>query len=294
MLRSLSSYQVGIILVTSGSLLVSLDSLGIRLTDEGPWTIAFWLGAFMAIAMFVLVRIRSGTSLITVGLGSGWPVLISGFLQTASTGFFILAITWTTVTNAVVIVAATPMTAALIAHFAIRERTSLRTWLAIAAAIGGVLVVVSGSLGVGEIKGDLYAVASIISFSTNLTLWRKLPDLNRQVVVGIGGLTLAMISFVPANPFDVTGEAIAILAVLGLLTGPAGRVSIATSTRHLRASQVGLFVPVETMAATAWAWLFLSEPPETTTLIGGLIVIAAVVFGMTKQTKSIAATTAPL
>ena len=63
---------------------------------------------------------------------------------------------------------------------------------------------------------------------------------------------------------------------------------------RLPASQVGLFVLVEKVATTAWAWLFLSETPKTVTLIGGLIVIAAVVFGMTKQTKSIAATGAPL
>jgi drug/metabolite transporter (DMT)-like permease len=294
MLRTLSSHQLGIVLVTSGSLLVSLDALGIRLTEEDPWTIAFWLGSFMAIAMFVLVRVRTGSSLPAVAKLNGWPILVSGLLQAASTSFFVLAITSTTVADAVAIVAATPMVAALIAHFAIKERTSMRTWLGIVAAVGGVLVVVSGSLGGGEVKGDLYAVAAITAFSINITMWQQLPAMNRQVVVGLGGLALALISFAPADPFDISGEAIAILAVLGLLTGPAGRVSTATSTRHLPASKVGLFVPIETIAATAWAWLFLSETPKTITLIGGVIVIAAVVFGMTKETKSIAFAGAPL
>ena len=101
MLRSPSSHQLGIVLVTSGSLLVSLDALGIRLTEEDPWTIAFWLGSFMAIAMFVLVRVRTGSSLPAVAKLNGWPILVSGLLQAASTSFFVLAITSTTVADAV-------------------------------------------------------------------------------------------------------------------------------------------------------------------------------------------------
>ena len=285
-MKSLQPHQIGIILAASGSLLVSLDSLGLRLTEETAWNNAFWLGAFIASAMFVLVPIRTGRSLTSVAKSDGWPVLISGVLQASTTSFFILAIDATAVSNAVAIFAATPMIGALVAHFAIKEKTSTRTWLAITAVIGGILIIVAGSLGDGSIEGDLYAIAAITGFSINLTIWRRLPDMNRQVVIGIGGLFLALIAFVPADPFSVSTEAIIILAILGLLTGPAGRVSFATSTRYLPVAQVGLFVPIETLAATTWAWLFLNEAPATSTIVGGLIVILAVVFGVVKLPKS--------
>jgi drug/metabolite transporter (DMT)-like permease len=274
--------------------LVSIDSLGFRLTEETAWNNAFWLGLFIALAMFVLVPIRTGKSLPKVALSNGWPALASGVLQTVSTSFFILAIDTTAVSNVVAIVAATPMLAAFVAHFAIKERTSNRTWLAIAAAIGGVLIIVSGSLGDGSIEGDIYAVVAISAFSINLTIWRRLPEMNRQVVIGIGGLILALIAFFPSDPSSVPIEAILILAFLGLITGPAGRVSIATSTRYLPAAQVGLFVPVETLAATTWAWIFLNEVPASSTIIGGLIVIVAVVFGVALQQNSKAVAAAPI
>ncbi len=285
-MKSLKPHQIGIALAAGGSLLVSLDSLGFRLTKETAWNNAFWLGFFIALVLFAVVPIPTGQSLPTPGRPSGWPMFASGVLQTISTSFFILAIDATAVSNVVAIVAATPMLAALVAHFAIKERTSTRTWFAIAAAIGGVLIIVSGSLGAGSIEGDLYAVIAISAFSINLTIWRKLPELNRQAVIGIGGLLLALIAFFPADPFSVGTEAILILAFLGVITGPAGRVSIATSTRYLPAAQVGLFVPVETLAATTWAWLFLSEAPASSTMIGGLIVIVAVVFGVVRQPLS--------
>jgi len=279
-MKSLKPHQIGIVLAASGSLLVSLDSLGFRLTEEDPWNNAFWLGVFIAMAMLVLVPIRTGRSFPAVARSEGRIVLISGGLQGATTGLFVLAIDATAVSNVVAIVAATPMFAAVVAHYAIKEKTSTRTWLAIVVALAGVLVIVSGSLGGGNITGDLYAVAAITGFSFNLTLWRRFPALNRQVVIGLGGLFLALVAFVPADPLDVSANAIIILAVLGILTGPAGRVFIATSTRYLTAAEVGLFTPVETIAATTWAWLFLSEVPTQTTIIGGLIVIIAVTFGV--------------
>ena len=173
---------------------MSLDSLGFRLTEEDPWNNAFWLGVFIAVAMLVLVPITTGRSFPAAARSEGRIVLLSGALQAASTGFFVLAIDATAVSNAVAIVAATPMLAAVVAHYVIKEKTSTRTWLAIFAALAGVLVVVSGSLGgagsIGDIYGDIYAVLTITAFSFNLTLWRRFPELNRQVVIGFGGLLL--------------------------------------------------------------------------------------------------------
>ena len=81
-------------------------------------------------------------------------------------------------------------------------------------------------------------------------------------------------------------RALGILAVAGILTGPAGRVALASSTRFLGAAQASLFTPVETVAATAWAWLFLGEAAPVTTIAGGAIVLAAVVYGTSRPRVS--------
>jgi drug/metabolite transporter (DMT)-like permease len=266
-------------------LAISLDSLGIRLAGTASWDVAFWLGVFMAIAMFVLVPLRTGRSLPTVAIEGGVPMAASVLLQASSLTFFVLAVTLTTVANTVIIIAAAPVVAALVAHLVLGERTTRRTWFAMALSMAGVWIVVSGSLGSGQIEGDLFAVAAILAFATNLTLWRRFPDLNRLAVVGLGGLTVAIVALAPADPLAVDTRALVILAIIGGLTGSLGRVSVATSTKYLPASRVGLFVPVETVAAIVWAWLFLDETPTAQAIVGGVIVITAVIYGGVWQQK---------
>ncbi len=280
------SERIGVALAATGMLLISLDSLGFRLTEASSWDIAFWFGFFTTIAMVVVVRLQSGRWLPGVVQEQGTPLVMSGLLQSASTVFFILALGLTTVSNTVVIVAAAPIVAAMIAHFAIGERTALRVWAAIAVSFAGILIVVSGSFGAGRLSGDLFAVAAIVAFGANLTIWRRYPEVHRAAAIGIAGIVMVAVAVLPADPLGIDARALLILAVLGGVAGPAGRIAVAVSTRYLPTAQVSLFTPLETIAATAWAWLFLDEAPPQATIIGGLVVLAAVVYGATARTPA--------
>lgn len=284
--NSLEHHRLGLTLAGAGFVLISLDSLGIRLAETAGWDTAFWLGLFTFLAMLVLVPLRTGESLPRAALKAGLPIAASGVLQAASIAFFVVAVTLTTVANTVAIIAAAPVMAALISHVAIGERTGLRTWIGILASITGIMVIVSGSLGRGRLTGDLAAVAAIIAFASNMTVLRRYPDLNRLAVVGTGGFLLALIAFGPAEPFAVEPRSIFVLAVLGAVTGAAGRVAVSSSTRYLPAAHVSLFAPVETVSATTWAWLFLGEAPPAATVVGGIIVVIAVVYGTTGVTTA--------
>ncbi len=199
-----------------------------------------------------------------------------------------MAVSLTTVANTVIIIGAVPVVAALIAHLVIGERTTLRTRLAIALSFTGVWTVVSGSLGSGRLSGDLLAVLAILAFSSNLTLWRRFPELNRMVIIGLGGLTAAVVALIAGDPLTITPRGLAILAVVGLGTGLVGRLMVATSPRYLPVARVGLFTPIETVAATGWAWIFLSEQPGASTIVGGLIVISAVLYGASEPEPKLA------
>lgn len=263
----------------AGYTIISFESFGIRAAGLGQWDTAFWFGLFTAMAMSIVVPLRTGRSFPSAVRDGGWIMVVSGGLQATSTTFFILAIEFTTVSNAVVIFAATPVLAALVAHVVLKERTSARMWLAVGASIIGILIVMSGSFGDGRISGDMFAVGAISAYTANLTIWRKNTDLRRTVAIGLGGLVMAGVSVFLANPSTVDLRAVLILLLLGGLMGPAGRISVASSTRYLPIAQVSLLGPIETLGATVWAWLFLAETPAGTTIVGGLIVLAAVLFG---------------
>lgn len=271
----------------SGVLLISLDSLWIRLSEAGSWDVAFWVGLFTFAGISIVLPLRTGDSIVAVLRRDRSPLVASSLLNTVSVTMFIVAVGLTTVANTVAIIAAAPVASAVVARLIIGERPSTRTWWAIAGSVVGIMVIVSGSIGAGSVSGDAAAVVAVLAFAGNVTLWRRYPAISRLAVIGLGGLFTAIVAFVPAEPFGVDGRALAILAIMGLLTGPAGRVSLASSTRYLPAAQVGLFTPVETVAATAWAWLFLSEAPPFATVIGGVIVIISVLYGSYRRSAVI-------
>lgn len=284
---ALTDSRTGFVLALSGVLLISLDSLWIRLSEAGSWDIAFWVGLFTFVGISIVLPLRTGHSIVTVVRRDGAPLVASSLLNTVSVTMFIVAVGLTTVANTVAIIAAAPIAAAVVARLIIGERPSTRTWWAIAGSVVGIMVIVVGSIGAGSVSGDAAAVLAVLAFAGNVTLWRRYPAISRLAVIGLGGLFTALVTFLPADPFSVDGRALAILAVMGLLTGPAGRVSLASSTRYLPAAQVGLFTPVETVAATAWAWLFLSEAPPAATVLGGIIVIVSVLYGSYRSSAAL-------
>jgi len=272
---------IGLALAVGGLLLMSLESPGLKLTRLSSWDNSLFLGAFSAVSMFLLVRVRSGEQLTTAAQRHAPWVYVSSAVQALTTLFFVLALHHTTVANTVVIFATTPAVAALIATFAIRERTPLRTWLGIAGAIAGIALVVSGSFGGGGLLGDVFALIAVTGYAVNLTIWRRFRDMPREVVIGLGTLGMALVAAPLASFHGIDGRALAILAALGLVTAPLARVMIASSTRYLPVSHVGLLTPVETIAATALAFVLLNEVPPATVFAGGALVLVALLVGVT-------------
>ncbi len=270
---------VGVLLAFFGMLIISSDSLITRAADAGGWTVAFWYGVFTTPAMATYLTISErGRPLGTVRR-SGWMVLVSGLLQMASTTAFILAIKNTSVANVVVIIAAAPLVTAVLAWLLLGERTSRRASAAIAMAMCGIVLVVSGSFGGGGLTGDLLAVVAITTFGLNLTIWRNRPDMSRTLVMAIAGVASAVVAAPLAQIFGHQTRTYLLLALMGLVLGPLGRIALASATRYLPAAEVSLFTPVETVAASLWAWIFFQEVPPNRTLAGGVVILAAVVFG---------------
>lgn len=272
------SRPVGIVLGFGGALLLSTDSLVVRTVDVGSWEVAFWVGLCTGTAVFAVLAATQG-----VGLRrEGWPLWVSAGLQTASTLLFILGVKATTVANVVVILAAAPAIGAVAAAVLLGERTSRRVWAAIAVTLLGMVIVVADSLGAGRLTGDLYALGAVGAFALNLTLWRRHQDLRRSLAIGLAGWLLAAVAVVPADVAAPDRGDLALLILLGAVIGPVARISLGTATRHLTAAEVALFVPVETVAATTWAWLAFDEQPAASTVVGGVVVLTAVTVGLAR------------
>lgn len=270
---------LGVALAAGGMLGVSFDSPLVRVADVDGWTASFWYGVFATPVLLTVLFLETGRRPMLAVRRSGWPALGSSFLMAASGIAFVIAITLTEIANVVVIVATTPVAAAIASSLLLGERTSRSTWIAIAGAVLGVAIVVSGSFGSGNVLGDLLALVAVSAFAVNLTLFRRQQHLERSVVVTGAAMLTAIVCVVPATPFGHQATTYLALAAMGGVTGVVGRLCLATAPLHLPAPQVSLFTPVETVAATAWGWIFFDEAPPLATWIGGTIILAFVAWG---------------
>ena len=258
---------------------VSTDSFFIRLADIGGFDVTFWVGLFMAISAALISLLLHRVNPFTGVRDGGIPLWSGGALQAGSSLAFVMAVTFTSVSNVVVIIAAAPLFAAGLSALVLGERTSRRVWTAIAVVLVGVVVVVSGSIGGGSVTGDLLAIAAIFQFACSLVLLRKYPQINRTLMVMVGGIGMALIAAIPATMTGHSTKTWIALCLMGLVFGPVARIFLAVAPRYLPAAEVGLFTPTETVAASLWAWLFFGEAPVLATIAGGVIIVSAVLWG---------------
>ena len=273
-------------LAAGGMLGVSFDSPLVRYADVDGWTASFWYGVFATPVLLAVAWFETNGDPVGAARRSGRTALVSAVFMAVSGIAFVVAVTLTAISNVVVIVATTPIAAALASLVLLGERTDRATWIAIAGTAAGVLVVVGGSLGSGGIGGDLLALVAVSAFAVNITLLRRHPEIERSIVVAGAAVLTAAICVVPATPFGHDTTTYVALAIMGGITGAAGRLALSAAPRHLPAAQVSLFAPVETVAATLWGWWFFDEFPTAATWIGGAMILAFVGWGTSRMLRT--------
>lgn len=264
----------GLLLVISGIVLLSFDGLLVRLVQADGWSIVFWRGLLMFIALGAFsLSASSRASLRAKPL----PGAASAVLLALISIFFVLAIVHTTVANVVVILSTAPLFAALFTRFFLREAVALRTWLAIGVATLGIVLVFAGSFSASDLLGNGYALLSSAALGANLTLLRRHASLARMPLIALGGLVAALIALPKAQPFGLDSASYLALGIMGLVQMPLATLLINSATRYLPSAEVALFYLLESVLGTLWVWYVLNEVPATATLYGGALVIATLV-----------------
>ncbi len=232
------------------------------------------LFATLALLVYVAIVERGGVmrawrSIGLAGLG------LAVCLAVASCAF-ILALNETTVARVLFIQAASPVLAAVLARVLLSEPISARTAVAMALAVAGVALTV-GAPGGGDASGDLLALLMALSFAFALVITRHRRDVSMAPATCLSQVLL-LAAFLPfASPGDIGGEDLATLVALGAGQIALGLVCLTIGARMIPAAQVGLITLLEVVLGPLWVWLALDERPSTLTLVGGAVVVAAIV-----------------
>jgi len=249
----------------------------LSVTDS--WVIVFWRSFFAATFLLGFMLWRDGlrgTWQLFRSMGiSGCAVALC--VTTASTSF-VVALSYTTVANILLMQAGVPLFAALMAFALFREQVAGTTWLAIAAVIVGVGIMVSDSIG-GQVSpvGDGLALLIAIAFAAATVITRRHANVQMMPAVCLGTLTGAVIASTLASGFHVNGTDAFLLFLFGALNLGLGMAFFATGAPLLPSALAALIGVAEPVLGPIWVWLVHDEIPGARTLIGGGVVFLALV-----------------
>ena len=271
----------GFTLALSAAVCWSLAGILVRLVEEGTsWHIILYrsLGVTATLGATIAV-VHRGRVAEAIRL-AGWPAVLAGLCATASSVLFILALARVTVANALFMLGITPFLAAIGSQAILGERVPRRAWGAMALAMTGVAVMLGSGLALGQLAGNLLALGSATSFAANALLLRS----NRQtdmlpavLYAGIFGsvVALAALGLLGLSPY-VPLRDLALGLAMGAIQLSLGLILYTRASRDLPAAELQLVATAELVLAPLWVWIGMGETPNAATLIGGGLIILAI------------------
>lgn len=271
--------HIGWAFACTGVLMVSTDALWVRWSELGGWEASIVTSMF-ALPMYLLLgRVFDKTGPVASFAVAPGALLLISVLAATSQISFISALTRTSVANVAIMVGAVPITASITGWLIAKERPSRRVSISVAVVFVGIAIVVGGSVGEPSLDGDLLALLAVSAFSVNLALWRRNAEASRFVALALSSVIVISVASFFASPFGHDPRAYVALGAMGLVFNSWGRVLNTTATKYVSTSEVGLFTPIETVAAAMWGWIAFNELPPAATWIGGGLILAAVFYG---------------
>jgi len=266
----------GYFLTILGVLWMSPDALLLRLIDSHALEIIGWRAGLTALVLLMYLYWRDGRALFAKMLAQGSGLLIVTALYSINSVSFVSSIVYAGVADALVIIASTPLWAALFSYLILREILSVRTALAIFLGAVGVFITASGGLNGGSALGMAFALATSISLAIQFTLLRKWEIVDPVAGIFLGSIVTCCIAFAFSDPMSIQGEARFWAIILGLFLSPIAFTLVSIGPKYIPSAEVSLIMFLETLLGPLWVWMALGEEPSRTALIGGAIILLGV------------------
>lgn len=253
-----------------------------HLESARGFEVSFWRSFFAAIFVFTVLAWQHKSKLGKKIVSLGPYGLASGFMWAAMFTCFMLALTMTTVANALIVESFAPLLTAIFAWIFLAEKIPNRTWLAILVAFAGMLwMFIDGfsKLDGRGLIGVMLALCVPFAVAANVIILKKggqQVDLIPAVLVG--GVISALLMLPFAWPFSASNHDIFILATLGVFQLGLPCMIMVHAAKGLSAPEISLLSLLEVVLGPFWVWLAIGEEPATATLLGGSIVLGALIF----------------
>ena len=267
----------GPLLIFLGALSLSFGGLIVK-SFEGAtlWQILFWRSLFFSLTVLAFLIISYKGKTLKSFNESGLPGFFGGIVLSFGFCGYVFAMYNTTVANTNFIISLQILFLAIFGYFFLKEKISTSTLTSIILAVIGVLVMVGNSLSPGELSGNLAAFTMPITFAVLIMIVRKYPNVDMVPAQFIAGISSCLIGYFLSTKIMISPNDIFLGFLAGFFQVGFGFIFITIGARTTPSAMVGIIMLSESVLGPIWAFLFVSERPSTYGLIGGAIIIFAV------------------
>ena len=276
-----------IFVVLIAGLFWSFGPLVVRNIDNAqliPWQYLFFRGSVIFLILNIYLFLVEGQKFTNNYKKIGLSGLIGGISLGTANITFILSITSTSTAVTLLMLAAMPFIAAILAYVFLKEKISKTTLIAITIAAAGIIFMSFDSRETGTVFGLVTGLISSLGFAgfTVSLRWRK--NTPKFTTVAIAGIFCAIVSILVLLFNDsavlVSLKNTSLSALHGFLVC-LGLILYSTKSKYLPAADLTLLSLTEVLGGILWVWLPLfgiNEVPSTNTLIGGAIITSSIIF----------------
>ncbi|MDP6393260.1 MAG: DMT family transporter [Arenicellales bacterium] len=275
-----SAQRWAIPMITGSTLLISVNGLIIRsIESANEWQIILYRQLFFVPALLLVLAYQYRTRLPGLFCQVGWAGLGAAVSLGLANPIFIVAMSHTTVANALFTISSAPLITAVLARVFLKEKITRPTFIAVLIAMSGIAVMVGDGFISGAVFGNLLALLCAFFFSIFVICLRIGKDRNMLPASVLGGILAGLIGLIGSG-FDmqVSARDISICFLWGAVIVTTVHYFFTLGSRYVAGTEIMLITLIEFTLGPVWVWMVFGETPTRMALFGGIMVLSAVAY----------------
>ena len=275
-MKNLSNQHKGSLLAFIAVMLITPDSIFIRLSNIETWGMLFYRGAIPFVVVLIGLIFFYKNNLFKALVGIGYPGIFYVISFSICNITFIISIQNTNVANTLVMIAMAPMLSAILGSIFLKEIPDRKTWIAIIITLVSVTYIFYDSIEMGNFYGDLFGLITAFGLACNAVIARFAKNRDLVPSAVIGKLCVAIFAFFFVDSFSLLGTDLIIVPLMCVMCVAIPFVLVTIAPRFIPAEEVNLFFLLETIIGPFWVWMVIKEQPSIETIQGGSIIILTI------------------
>ena len=271
-----SNQKKGSLLAFIAVMLITPDSIFIRLSNIETWGMLFYRGAIPFVVVLIGLIFFYKNNLFKALVGIGYPGIFYVISFSICNITFIISIQNTNVANTLVMIAMAPMLSAVLGSIFLKEIPDRKTWIAIIITLIAVSYIFHDSIEMGNFYGDLFGIITAFGLACNAVIARFAKNRDLVPSAVIGKLCVAIFAFFFVDTFSLVGTDLVYVPLMCVMCVAIPFVLVTIAPRFIPAEEVNLFFLLETIIGPIWVWLIINEQPSIETIYGGSVIMLTI------------------